>query len=182
MERAISMKPWMILLGANLILAGCTGTGPLVKDVAVINYEQVGACNGYRDGNAVVSAGPNAAFVIFRIIDIDNSGSSKNFAFDPNLLYISDQNVMNSSLSLARLVGVFQAVPTTISKGQQTGINGFTVTTVQTGTASGAVEANKTAYQLSYKTDSNDPGVLFNNSSRTAWPLTEDCLSIKFRI
>jgi hypothetical protein len=182
MINTVVIERWMMLLVAGLILTGCAGTGPLVKDVAVINYEQVGACNGYRDGDALVSAGPNAAFVVFRIIDIDNTGSSKDFAFDPNLLSISSQNNMSSSLSLARLMGVFQAVPTAIPKGQQTGINGLTVTTVQTTTTNGAIDANKTSYQLSYQTAPNDPGVLFKSSSRTAWPLTEDCLSIKFPI
>ena len=125
---------------AGLLLTGCPQGG--TQDVVTITYDQVGACNGYEQTSGpggsgphqAVSAGPNAAFVAFRIVTLDNSKSSKDFNFDPGRLFInlSDRHFMDSNLSLARDLGVFTAAPTTIPKGKIMGNNGITVTTVPT--------------------------------------------------
>lgn len=152
---------------------------------AVVNFTQVGACNGWNDGTTLHSAGPNAAYVVFKVHNIDNSQGKVDFAFDPSKMYVNTTSHphMDSSLSLAHFIGVFQLIPTSIPKGQVVGLDGFSVTIVQTANSNGSVEANQTSYFLGYDTSSTDPGIILTklNSSQTSWPNTENCLAITFK-
>jgi hypothetical protein len=180
------------LLLSSVLLSGSAGCppGPLVKDSATLVYDQVGACNGYQQtsgpGGAgpinTVSAGVGAAFVVFRVVEIDNSKSSEDFNFVPDRLFVngtSPRAFMSSSLSFARDLGVLTAVPATIPKGKKVGINGLVVAVVP---VAQAPEANNTSYMLSYETQAADPGVFLakRNLSQTTWPQTNDCRSIHF--
>ena len=67
-----------------------------------------------------VSAGPNAAFVMFGIEKIDNSASAKPFAFDPTKLYVQQatQEFVDPSLSIyADIFGPFAAISTSVAAG-----------------------------------------------------------------
>lgn len=185
----------LLLLPIGSLMTGCPPEGgPAISDTVTITYEQVGACNGYRRTTNVggsgpqqtVSAGGSQAFLIFKIVSIDNSKSGRDFNFDPNRLYVvgtSPQAFMDSNLSLARDIGPLAATGRTIPKGQIVGLNGNTVTVISTSAVNGASEANKTSYMLGYGTTAGDPGVLFSkrNPTQTQWPNTEDCtLIIRF--
>ncbi|HEV7552935.1 MAG TPA: hypothetical protein VGP65_14715, partial [Candidatus Angelobacter sp.] len=89
---------------------------------------------------------------------------------------------MDSSLSLATLVGVLKLIPTTVLQGKVVGLDGFAVTTVSTANANGAIEANQTSYSLIYDTGSADPGILFakENPGQTSWPVTANCTAIAY--
>ncbi|MEK6262483.1 MAG: hypothetical protein AABP62_28120 [Planctomycetota bacterium] len=173
---------------AGLLLTGCPPGG--TQDVITITYDQVGACNGYEQTSGpggsgphqAVNAGPNAAFVAFRIVSFDNSKSSKDFNFDPDRLFInlSERHFMDSNLSLARDLGVFTAAPTTIPKGKIMGNNGITVTTVPTNSANGASEANNTNYFLLYDSPSGGVVLVKGDPNRVTWPQTDNCRAIKF--
>ena len=68
-----------------------------------ITYHQTGACNGFvPSGGGIVSAGPNAAFVVFGIEKLDNSGGNASFAFDPNKLFVQQgiRDFMDLGLSI----------------------------------------------------------------------------------
>jgi len=166
----------VVLMSSEL---GCTQNG-----TATIDFKQVGACSGWKDGNTLHSAGPNAAYVVFKVHSIDNSQGKVDFAFDPSKVSVNagSHPHMDSSLSLAQFIGVFQLVPTTIPQSKVVGLDGFAVAVVPTSNANGAVEANKTSYFLLYDTGSNDPGVLYakENPSQTTWTLTENCTDIRF--
>jgi hypothetical protein len=179
------------VVASVLALAGCSGCpGPLVKDSATITYDQVGACNGYQQtsgpggaGPAVtVSAGAGAAYVVFRVVEIDNSKSGKDFNFVPDRLFVlgtSPQAHVKSSLTFSQDLGVFTAVPVTVPKGKKMGINGLAVTVVS---GPEAPEANNTAYMLSYEAQAADPGVFFvkRNLNQATWPQTNNCRAIQF--
>ena len=148
-----------------------------------IAYHQTGACNGYVNSYGGVSAGPNAAFVMFGIEKIDNSASSKPFAFDPTKLYVQQatQEFVDPSLSIyADIFGPFAAISTSVAGGfdMKFSPSAQTALVVQTVNANGAIEANNTSYMLRYNSASTDPPVLFVKSDAPPWPLTEDCTTI----
>ena len=69
-------------LTMGAFLGSCPPQGnPVISDSVTITYDQVGACNGYKQTTGpggsgpqqTVSAGPNQAFLVFRIVSIDNS-------------------------------------------------------------------------------------------------------------
>ena len=170
-----------LALGVSMVLDGCGGG----NGTATINFTQVGACNGWKEGNDTHAAGPNAAYVIFKVHNIDNTQGTVNFAFDPSKMYvnITGRPHMDPNLSLAHFIGVFQLVPTTVPAKQLVGLDGYAVTVVQTSNVNGSVEANQTSYFLGYDAGSGDPSVVLAkmNSSQTSWPNTEDCTTITFQ-
>jgi subtilase family serine protease len=148
-----------------------------------ITYHQTGACNGYVNGSGGVSAGPNAAFVMFGIEKIDNSASSKSFAFDPTKLYVQQvkQEFVDPSSSIyVDIFGPFAAIPTSVAGGfdMKFSPSAQTALTVQTVNTDGATEANNTTYLLRYNSAATDPPVLFTKSDAPPWPLTQDCTTI----
>jgi hypothetical protein len=173
--------PVAAALAAAFVALGC-GPGSVNPDQTVINYRQVGACNGWLEGNVVHSAGPNAAYVIFKVSSINNEKSSKDFSFDPERLYVPSSGArVDTDLSLP--LGPFELISTTISHNKLVGLNGYAGAIVQTGTTSGAVEANQTSYFLSYEPASGDPAILLakENAQQTTWALTEDCRAIQLQ-
>jgi subtilase family serine protease len=148
-----------------------------------ITYHQTGACNGYVNGSGGVSAGPNAAFVMFGIEKIDNSASSKPFPFDPTKLYVQQatQEFVDPGLSIyADIFGPFAAIPTSVAGGfdMKFSPSAQTALVVQTVNSDGATEANNTSYMLRYNSAATDPPVLFSKSDAPPWPLTQDCTTI----
>jgi len=178
----------IMLLGSALIVIcgldacnGCNGGGS-----AVITFHQVGSCNGWDDGSGGhFRAGPNAAYVVFKVHRIDNTQGNVDFNFDPAKMWVSiaSRPHMDPSLSLARFIGVLSLVPTTVPKGSSTGLDGYSVTIVQTANPNGAIEANQTTYMLGYDTGAADPSILFS-TDQTWTPLpnpTLDCTAITFK-
>lgn len=169
----------LITLLSLVLLAGC----PNSNGTATIRYEQLGACNGYKDGNTVVSAGPNAAFVLFKINNIDNRNGKINFSYDPTKLCISSSSpaaCVSTTLSLAQKIGVLGTTATTVSAGTDLQHNGYAVVAVATGNSPDPQqEANTVNYFLTYATGTGDPGILLDkkNSSQTQYQGAQDCLS-----
>ena len=177
LETAVRL-PVAAALAAAFVFLGC-GPGSVNPDQTLISYRQVGACNGWVEGNVVHSAGPNAAYVVFKVNFINNEKSSKDFAFDPNRLYVpSDGAHVDTNLSLP--FGPFALIPTTIPHQKLVGLNGFAGAIVHTSTTSGAVEANQTSYFLSYEPASGDPAILLvkENPQQTTWPVIENCAAL----
>ena len=177
----IAVSILAVLFGTS----GCSGCNTATPNgTATIDFKQVGACNGWNDGAMLHSAGPNAAYVVFKVHTIDNNAGKVNFAFDPAKMAVNTGSKphMDSSLSLATFVGVLQLIPTTVLQGKVVGLDGFAVTTVSTANANGAVEANQTSYSLIYDTGASDPGILFakENPGQTNWPVTADCKAIAY--
>ena len=174
----------LVLSLAGVVLSGLSSCNP--KGTATITFHQVGSCNGWNDGTSLYSAGPNAAYVVFKVHSIDNTQGKVNFAFDPAKMWVnagSPKPHMDPNLSLAKFMGVFALVPTNIPQGKTVGLDGFSVAVVQTANANGAVEANQTTYSLGYDTGSSDPGVLFV-TDKTWVPLpqpTLDCTTITYQ-
>jgi hypothetical protein len=162
------------------LLAGCP-PGP--AGTATIQFEQLGACNGYRDGNNIVSAGPNAAFVLFKIITIDNKNGKVDFGYDPAKIYLSSsspRSYASGNLGLMQKIGRLGTVATTVPSGSSLAHNGYAVIVVQTATSPDPqLEANASNYVLSYENSPGAPGVLMSkkNSSQTQYQGAQDCLS-----
>ncbi len=172
----------ILVLSLATVLVACAA------NKVTINYHQVGACNGYAGPNGAVSAGPNAAYVIFAIESIDNTQTKTNFNYNPASMCITQQNrCIDPNLQLVHdVLGPFATVPVTVNAGQQMGFspNGFGALVVQTVNANGAVEANQTNYFLNqYQNQPANTSVLLvkSNSSQTSWPLTEDSKQIQLK-
>ncbi len=166
----------LIALPLVAIISGC----PDSNGTATIRYEQLGACNGYVDGTTAVSAGPDAAYVLFKIIDIDNKNGKVNFPYDPTKLFVPSNSHVSTTLSLASKIGVLGTTSTNVSAGTDLPHNGYAVVVVPTTHSSDPqIEANATNYFLSYQTGSGDPGVLLDkkNSSQTTYNGAQNCLS-----
>jgi hypothetical protein len=168
------------LLTVALIPIGCGSGSPEAVDIA---YKQVGACNGYDIGNGIVSAGPNAAYVIFAVHAIDTRFASASFPFDPASLFVSrgTNPHMDSGLQLNRdVLGPFELAPTAIPPRQIYGLNGFAAAVVPTAATDGASEANRTAYPLGHDSIAGF-SVHFtkSNVNQTTWPYTPDCKTVQ---
>lgn len=162
------------------------------QDIVIVTYDQVGSCNGYNQTTGPggsgpqhsVNAGPNAAMVAFRAVNIDNSHNSRDYNFDPSRFFINQEPraFISTSLSMAKDLGVFAAVPKVVPRGTVEGNNGIMVTTVSTVAANGASEANNTNYFLIYDSKPGDPIVMLvkRNAGQTSFPQTDNCLAIQF--
>jgi hypothetical protein len=132
--------------------------------------------------------GPNFAFVFFGFEEINNSGGSVNFAFDPARVYVqqASQDFLDSGLSVyAGIFGPFAIQASTLTPGQDLKFlpvaqNALVVSTVL---ADDSTEANQTAYFLRYNRQPTDPLILMVKSDalRTSWPNTQDCLTITLK-
>lgn len=190
MPSAKRISAILAISAAASLLSGCQTPGPLIPDAVTITYDQVGACNGYQQNSGpggagpinTVSVGPNQAYVIFRVVEFNNKGSSLDFHFDPAKLFVAAQASahVDPGLALATDLGVFTATSTTVPKGTLQGNNGLAVAVVSTAASNGSSEASKTSYLLSYSTPAGEPGVFFvkRNNSQTVWTQTDNCRAI----
>jgi len=151
-----------------------------------VNYTQIGACNGFMStSNNLVSAGGNAAFLVFRVDSIDNSQSSIPYNFDPTRLSVNGTSPsahIDPGLTLASTIGVFQAPAETVAAKQVVQVHGFGVTVVPTSGGDPAAVANKINYFLTYNTVSGDPSVVTTklNASTTSYPGNDNCLAMSY--
>lgn len=160
-----------------VLLAACQNP----NGIATIRYEQLGACNGYKDGFNTVSAGPSAAFVLFRINTLDNKDGKVPFNYDPGRVCLgsSTSSCVSTTLSLATKIGALGTTATTVAPGQVLQHNGFAVIAAPTlNSADPQIEANQTNYFLTYNASGSEPGILFDkkNSSQTSYPGLQNCL------
>jgi hypothetical protein len=150
---------------------------------ATITYHQTGACNGYATSSGITSAGVNQAYVAFGIEELDNSGGTAPFAFDPDKLYVQ-QGVDNffEPGPTSAIAGPFavQSVNVPAEQVASYSVRPQAVVIVQTTNADGAQEASHTPYALKYKAAAADPTVLLTKSdaSQTSWPYTPDCATL----
>jgi hypothetical protein len=120
---------------------------------------------------------------MFGIKKIDNSASSKPFAFDPTKLYVQQatQEFVDPSLSVyADIFGPFAAISRSVAGGfdMKFSPSAQTALVVQTVNANGAIEANNTSYMRRYNSAATGSPVLFSKSDARPWPVTEDCTTI----
>jgi hypothetical protein len=158
---------------------------PPKTDIVTIRYDQVGACNGFTDGVNLVSAGPKAAYVVFRVTTIENQDSgARDFNFDPNRVYIntSPRAYTSTRLNLAQM-NPFYAVSRLVAKGTTApSVVGAVIAIVPTVATDGAQEASKTSFFLLYDSPAGGQGVVLvkNDPNRTVWPYIPDCLNITY--
>jgi subtilase family serine protease len=188
-------KSYTAVNGFDLTTGWGTPTAALINDlsgvpaappVVTISYHQVGACNGFPTPFGESNLGPNAAYVIFGIEEINNSQNTAAFAFDPTKLYVQQaiQEFFDPRLQIYRyILGPFAATATTVNADIRFAVNAFGATVVATTNSNGAVEANQTPYFLKYNASPSDPNVnlVKTDAARTSWPQTLECTTIKLQ-
>jgi hypothetical protein len=172
-----------LLSFASLLLAtSCNNTAP--DEVVTIHYAQVGACNGFSNGTNAASAGPHAAYVIFRITSVANQASAaRDFNFDPNKLYIRQtSNVFANTQLMLASINPFAVKARFVAKATTETMNGAAIAIVSTTAADGESEAHNTSYFLNYDTPAGGQGVVLARAdpTRTSWPDTADCTLVKY--
>jgi hypothetical protein len=90
-KRAVAI----VLLGAGL--AGCPLPPGGIK-IAVIHYDQIGACNTATLPDGTVTAPPGHAIVLFRIKTIDNTAPPVTWQFNPGTLQVNSPSDEQSNL------------------------------------------------------------------------------------
>jgi hypothetical protein len=166
-----------------LALAACGGTD------ATITYHQVGACNGgvYTDQSGNVdaySAGPQQAYVIFAIENIDNSQVTSSWTAQPTNFFVNSgiKDSFDPTLTLyAQKLGPFAMVSTTIPAGANYGFSPYAygAVVVQTSAADGASEADTTKYNLLYTP--TGPGVILSQNPPASQAYTPDCATVTLK-
>ncbi|WP_196279158.1 hypothetical protein [Catellatospora vulcania] len=166
------------------LVAAADCEGPVVA--ATINYEQLGACNGFRrpDG-AMQPAQSGHAYVVFRISTITNTtAGASDFQFDPVRLFVNSDprayGVGYYALGWRRPRAV---EPRTVRAGTVETFNGTVTMEVPEGgpkTDAAAAAQNK-SYFVSYETPAGTQGTFMAkaNSSQTSWHYTNDCAEIE---
>jgi hypothetical protein len=151
-----------------------------------IRYRQIGACTYFTNGNDTISLGPNAAYVIFAIDEI-NSSDPNTFAFSPADLFIQHDPIQNFFVSASDpivpdIFGPLAAMAATVPPNGLVAFlpAGFGAGILATITTDGAVQANENGYFLNYSDNSaSSPlpaiNLVKSNASQTSYPLTDDC-------
>jgi len=186
-KRVVSKIAGCLAVMLVTLAANC----PPSQEAVVINYEQFGACNGYRETTGPggsgphhdVLAGPKAAFVVFRILTFNNPNATS-FNYDPERIHIlgtTPQEFVDSGLTLATFVNVRRSAPASVPKGKS-GHDGYAVIRATTGDVNGAAEAFRTNYLLQYERAAGDPPILMTKVPWTPPPpnaqVTENCLAL----
>ena len=153
-----------------------------------ITYHQYAACTGFATNSGGSSTGPNAAYVVFMIDGIDNSGNNVTFNFKQENLFVQDphngqQDPVDPGLMLyPNIFGPFAAAdgPIAAFSNAQFQVSEDVGLVVSTSTSDGSVEANQTAYALQYQAKPGDPPVtmLKTNAGQTTFAGQADCRQI----
>ena len=181
MAKRQGLAAFLLVLAVGLVAADCEPA----RDTVTIRYDQIGACNGFSGSQGTTSAGPNAAYVVFKVSTIENTDSgARTFDFDPNKLFVnstSPRAYTSTQLNLAQL-NPFYATSRTVAPGATESLNGAVIAIVPTSAANGQSEANATSYNLLYDGGSGTQGVTLikGNPDQTSWPQIEDCTQISY--
>lgn len=164
---------------------GPTGSGPTIK------YHQYASCTGFPNSLGITSVGPNAAYVVFQLESIDNSGDSVAFNFDQSKLFVTDpvnpslQDFVDPTMMIySTIFGPFAAANVTVpamgSVSYQADPDIALV--VSTKSSDGSVDGNQTAYTLQYQQTAGQPTATLvkSNAGQTTFapPGQADCAAI----
>lgn len=179
---AVRALPLAVLCSVPLALVACGPGGTPSHNVVTLNYTQLGACNGYQSGNDVTSVGPNAAYVVFRLVSVQNTDSqAQSFTFDPSHLFVNQGGRRYVDQNLLTLFTT-PAGPVNVPAGATVNIGLDVVVVVSTAASDGASEANQTSYFLLNDPKGVDPPILGakTNASQSSWPDTPNCREVSY--
>jgi hypothetical protein len=169
------------------------GGGRLAQEIGpkpspvIIKYHQYAACTGFLNSMGITTVGPNAAYVVFQLESIDNSGNNVPFAFDQSKLFVTDPHNGLSDfvdpvlMIYSTIFGPFAAANVTVSPLGSVSYQAdpdiaLVVTTL---TSDGSVEANQTAYTLQYQQPAGQPPVTLVKTSASQTALGQaNCAAI----
>jgi hypothetical protein len=151
---------------------------------ATIHYHQVGACNGGQgqsgDPSTFYNAGPNQAYVIFDIAELDNTQVTSAWTLDPTKFHVN--STVSDSFDPTLMIyqwklGPFALVDTTIPAGADFKFAfAYGALVVQTSASDGASEADTTKYDLLYTP--TGPGVIMSQDPPTSTAYTPNCADV----
>lgn len=165
----------VVIICYMAVLSGC------VNGSATIRYEQLGACNGYKDEYGVHTAGAGFVYEIFKVRDINNLDGKIDFNYDPALLFVEPNLHASANLQLIHKIGVLASAPAVVPAGKLLGHNGFVVVVVPApdkNSIDPQREANKKEFLLSYENNVKGFTVVMDkiNIGQTQYSGASNCL------
>lgn len=163
--------------GSQPTLGGGCSANALTS--AVIEYNQVGACNTFSIGSGTKVANPGQAFVIFGLTKFINN-TYQTFKFDPSKLYVGQGLTWDFAMPASDPINnlfLFPAAPLAIPATTTNGPQYAEMLGVPVNVTNGVTEANQTQYHLHYDSSyPGDPLVQFIEATYTPLPTPQnDC-------
>jgi hypothetical protein len=173
------MRTVLISIAATILISSCTDSAP---GAAIVEYRQIGACNGLSNLNG---SGPNTVLVVFLIESIDNTLTDKDISLRRVRIQTNDFEPANgvTTVQFSTALGIPPMKPTTVvPKGTKAAVHRYVWFILGTDDEDGAKQASHISYFLRYEREANDPGISMNKleASRTEWPHTHFCQDIQF--
>jgi hypothetical protein len=192
------------VLIAVSMLSGCgRGSGQPTN----ISYRQVGICKGFEAPSGPVTSKADEGYAVFKIETVDNTKSSKAFAFDPKLLYVDqstpdqhakqlwewDRRYASTDPRFKQGLGITLAPETTIPAGGKLDANSFVFIPLGINNPSHGPEENKFAFTLLHDSGTSEntasgqirisEGIVFNkkNAADTNWTVVENCKELALK-
>jgi hypothetical protein len=173
------MRTVLISAAAPVLISSCAGSAP---GAALVEYRQIGACNGLSHLNG---SGPNTVLVVFQIESIDNTLTGKDISLRRVRIQTNDYEPANgvTTVQFSTALGIPPLKATTVvPKGTKAAVHRYVWFILGTDDEDGAKQASHISYFLRYEREANDPGISMNklDAARTEWPHTHWCQDIQF--
>lgn len=179
-----TMKAYTFVFTAFVLIAlgGCASGSPdPIKDLAIISVQEIGTCEFYKETGSdgvTQTKTPEAGhvYVDFLFRELDNSKSSKQFAFSPDNLLLNGSSQLTSATITVR--GTSAGVPdVNIPSGQSRSFSAKHL--MLPGPIASASDLSNTLFRPAYKSRAEDPSVIVNISAgRPPFPVKGDCFEL----
>jgi hypothetical protein len=154
---------------------------------ATIHWHKVGACNGgvsqTGDPSQSYNAGPNQAYVIFAIENVDNRGVSQAWTLDATKFHVGSASFDPSLMIYSAKLGPFALGTFPIPANVVTAFfgNAYGALVVSTVATDGASEADTESYSLLYTPAAGAPGVIMVQGPVASMAYTPNCADVKLQ-
>jgi hypothetical protein len=152
---------------------------------ATITWHKVGACNGgvsqSGDPSENYNAGPNQAYVIFTIDNVDNRGVNQAWTLDATKFHVGSAFFDPGLMIYNAKLGPFALSTFPIPPSVKIAFSAFGALVVSTAAMDGASEADTANYSLLYMPSPGDPGVIMKQGPDASTAYTPDCATVQLK-
>ncbi len=190
-----------------IVLSMLSGCGSRSGQATNVSYRQIGICKGFESASGPVVSKPDEGYAFFKIETVDNTKSSKVFAFDPKLLYVDqttpqqrakqlwewDRRFASTDSRIPKSLGISLAPESIIPAGGKLDVNSFVVIPLGINNPSGGPVENTLDFDLLNDSGNSEntasgqirisEGIVFNrsNPADTKWTVAENCKELALK-